>query len=67
MSGRNPIEALAHLRHEFGEHGGANVSIGASSTCTRMSIGYTGMLEQRWQQLHDGLAEPGLLDTRKTA
>ena len=29
MSGRNPIEALARLRHEFGEHGGVNLSIDA--------------------------------------
>ena len=34
MTGRNPIEALAHLRHEFGEHGGVNMSIEASSTFT---------------------------------
>lgn len=36
MSSRNPIEALAHLRHEFGEHGGVNMSIEASSTFTVM-------------------------------
>jgi len=36
MTGRNPIEALAHLRHEFGEHGGVNMSIEASSTFTVM-------------------------------
>ena len=36
MSGRNPIEALAHLHHEFGEHGGVNMSIEASSTFTVM-------------------------------
>ena len=30
----NPIEALADLRHEFGEHGGVNMSIEASSTFT---------------------------------
>jgi methionine-gamma-lyase len=34
MRGRNPIEDLAHLRHEFGEHGGVNMSIEASSTFT---------------------------------
>ena len=34
MSGRNPIEDLAHLRHEFGEHGGVNMCIEASSTFT---------------------------------
>ena len=34
MSARNPIEDLAHLRHEFGEHGGVNMSIEASSTFT---------------------------------
>ncbi|MBT8089511.1 MAG: aminotransferase class I/II-fold pyridoxal phosphate-dependent enzyme [Gammaproteobacteria bacterium] len=31
---RNPIEDLAHLRHEFGEHGGVNMSIEASTTFT---------------------------------
>lgn len=34
MSGRDPIKDLAHLRHEFGEHGGVNMSIEASSTFT---------------------------------
>jgi methionine-gamma-lyase len=34
MRGRNPIEDLAHLRHEFGEHGGVNMSVEASSTFT---------------------------------
>jgi methionine-gamma-lyase len=32
--GDDPIEALAGLRHEFGEHGGVNMSIEASSTFT---------------------------------
>jgi methionine-gamma-lyase len=36
MKVRDPIEALAHLRHEFGEHGGVNMSIEASSTFTVM-------------------------------
>jgi len=36
MTRHNPIEALAHLRHEFGEHGGVNMSIEASSTFTVM-------------------------------
>jgi methionine-gamma-lyase len=39
MSARNPIEALARLRHEFGEHGGVNMSIEASSTFTVMEPG----------------------------
>ena len=34
MGGRDPIKDLAHLRHEFGEHGGVNMSIEASSTFT---------------------------------
>jgi methionine-gamma-lyase len=34
MDTRNPLEDLAHLRHEFGEHGGVNMSIEASSTFT---------------------------------
>lgn len=32
----NPIEALANARHEFGEHGGVNMSIEASTTFTVM-------------------------------
>lgn len=39
MIKRNPIEALAHLRHEFGEHGGVNMSIEASSTFTVLEPG----------------------------
>ena len=34
MNHDNPIEALADLRHEFGEHGGVNMSVEASSTFT---------------------------------
>ena len=34
MSGRDPIKDLAHLRHEFGEHGGVNMSVEASTTFT---------------------------------
>jgi len=34
MRKRDPIEDLAHLRHEFGEHGGVNMSIEASTTFT---------------------------------
>ncbi len=34
MNKRDPIEDLAHLRHEFGEHGGVNMSIEASTTFT---------------------------------
>ncbi len=36
---RNPLEALAELRHEFGEHGGVNMSIEASTTFTVMEPG----------------------------
>lgn len=32
----DPIESLASLRHEFGEHGGVNMSIEASTTFTVM-------------------------------
>ncbi|RLQ22907.1 aminotransferase class I/II-fold pyridoxal phosphate-dependent enzyme [Seongchinamella sediminis] len=34
MTHESPVEALATLRHEFGEHGGVNMSIEASSTFT---------------------------------
>ncbi len=37
MSYRNPAEALANTRHEFGEHGGVNMSIEASTTFTVMN------------------------------
>ena len=32
----DPIESLATLKHEFGEHGGVNMSIEASTTFTVM-------------------------------
>lgn len=35
-SQRNPVEELANTRHEFGEHGGVNMSIEASTTFTAM-------------------------------
>ena len=39
MKKSNPIESLADLRHEFGEHGGVNMSIEASTTFTVMDPG----------------------------
>jgi methionine-gamma-lyase len=33
---RDPVETLANTRHEFGEHGGVNMSIEASTTFTAM-------------------------------
>ena len=36
MTNRNPVETLANTRHEFGEHGGVNMSIEASTTFTVM-------------------------------
>ncbi len=39
MSTQNPIERLAKTRHEFGEHGGVNMSIEASTTFTVMQPG----------------------------
>ena len=36
MTTPNPIERLANTRHEFGEHGGVNMSIEASTTFTVM-------------------------------
>lgn len=32
----DPLESLARVRHEFGEHGGVNMSIEASTTFTVM-------------------------------
>jgi len=37
MARFDPIESLADVRHEFGEHGGVNMSIEASTTFTVMS------------------------------
>lgn len=34
MKNRNPVETLANTRHEFGEHGGVNMSVEASTTFT---------------------------------
>jgi methionine-gamma-lyase len=39
MKTKNPIERLANTRHEFGEHGGVNMSIEASTTFTVMDPG----------------------------
>jgi methionine-gamma-lyase len=36
MKHRNPVETLANTRHEFGEHGGVNMSVEASTTFTVM-------------------------------
>lgn len=36
MSNRNPVETMANSRHEFGEHGGVNMSVEASTTFTVM-------------------------------
>jgi methionine-gamma-lyase len=36
MKNRNPVETLARTRHEFGEHGGVNMSVEASTTFTVM-------------------------------
>ena len=35
----DPIESFAEMRHEFGEHGGVNMSIEASTTFTVMDAG----------------------------
>ena len=39
MTTSDPIERLARLRHEFGEHGGVNMSVEASTTFTVMQPG----------------------------
>ena len=36
MKHHNPVETLANTRHEFGEHGGVNMSVEASTTFTVM-------------------------------
>jgi methionine-gamma-lyase len=35
----HPLESLANMRHEFGEHGGVNMSIEASTTFTVLQAG----------------------------
>lgn len=37
MTAFDPIESFANMRHEFGEHGGVNLSIEASTTFTVMT------------------------------
>jgi methionine-gamma-lyase len=39
MTARDPIERLANTRHEFGEHGGVNMSVEASTTFTVLKPG----------------------------
>ncbi len=39
MPAFDPVESLANMRHEFGEHGGVNLSIEASTTFTVMKAG----------------------------
>ena len=49
----DPIANLADLRHEFGEHGGVNMSIEASTTFTVL---HADMLPDLFQE-HVGLME----------
>jgi len=39
MKQRNPVETMANTRHKFGEHGGVNMSVEASTTFTVMKSG----------------------------
>ena len=39
MKHRNPVETMANTRHEFGEHGGVNMSVEASTTFTVLKSG----------------------------
>lgn len=39
MKIRNPVETMANTRHEFGEHGGVNMSVEASTTFTVLKSG----------------------------
>lgn len=39
MSSRNPVESMSAIHHEFGEHGGVNMSVEASTTFTVMDPG----------------------------
>lgn len=39
MNHHNPVETMANTRHEFGEHGGVNMSVEASTTFTVMKPG----------------------------
>lgn len=73
MTTFDPMASYANLRHEFGEHGGVNMSVSTSSEMpdeelikadiapglVRISIGYTGTLEQRWTQMQSALEKLG--------
>jgi cystathionine beta-lyase/cystathionine gamma-synthase len=47
----DPHQAMADARHEFGQQ-----RAGISSELVRFSIGLTGSIEHRWQQMKEALA-----------
>ncbi len=54
MPMQDPIERLAAARHEFGEHGGVNMSIEASTTFTVMEPGTMPALFEGRKSARDG-------------
>jgi methionine-gamma-lyase len=54
MTARDPIERLANTRHEFGEHGGVNMSVEASTTFTVMKPGIMPELFQGRKAAREG-------------
>jgi len=54
MKIRNPVERLAETRHEFGEHGGVNMSVEASTTFTVMEPGTMPELFQGEKAVSEG-------------
>jgi methionine-gamma-lyase len=54
MTPRNPIESMAETRHEFGEHGGVNMSIEASTTFTVMRAGTMPEIFKGEKAIRDG-------------
>lgn len=51
MSRFNPVESMARMRHEFGEHGGVNMSVEASTT-------FTVLQAERMPDIFQGRAGP---------
>jgi hypothetical protein len=55
----DPVEAMADMRHEFGEHGGVNMSVETSTT-------YTVMHADTMPEIFQGRRLPGVGGPRST-
>lgn len=54
MTSFDPIESMARARHEFGEHGGVNMSVEASTTFTVMQAETMPAIFQGWRSPDSG-------------